>query len=334
MRRLGRPELAFGSPSSLESSDPAPHGARFCRDAPAVSTAIRDGRVPRMGGLWHVRARHDLRALQGLRSQGRRAALVRVLGGARRLRRERRPGRHAARLRRADAAAQRDRLAPHGARAQLHARGRARPLAPHARVQHALAAGHRSRRHRHADRGRAAARARGQDAATTSGARSSSSASGSGRRRAAGASPSSSACSGVSADWPRTQVHDGPGHDPRRARGVRPPLRGGAHLPRHAPHQLGLRGADRALRPRGRERGGQRRALRVRVPGRGRRRARSSSPRRAPRRCSATPPSPFTPTTRATRTCTASTSCTPSSTARSPSSPTPSSSTPSSAPAR
>ena len=40
MRRLGRPELALGSPSSPESSAPFPTMARFCRLGPAVSTTI------------------------------------------------------------------------------------------------------------------------------------------------------------------------------------------------------------------------------------------------------------------------------------------------------
>ena len=125
--------------------------------------------------------------------------------------------------------------------------------------------------------------------------------------RAAAASPLQQRVLGASADWTRAQVHDGPGH-------VRAPCteafvrlyERGAHLPRHAPHQLVPRVHDGAQRSRGRERRGrQRRALRVRLPGRRTAAARSSSPRRAPRRCSATPRSPCTRTIRATRTCTA-----------------------------
>ncbi len=215
--------------------------------------------------------RHDHRALQGVRSQGRRAALVRVLARARRLRGERRAGRRAARLFPAHPAAERHRIAPHGARAHLDDRGRAGPLPPHARLQHALAAGHRSRRHRHPDGRRAPAQARGQEPP---------------RPRARGvrraglgvegperrAHRAAAAGAGHQRRLAPQQVHDGSGPHPRGARGLRPALPGGADLPRHPPHPLGLRGADRPLQPRGRERAGQRRALRVRLRGGGRRR--------------------------------------------------------------
>ncbi len=60
------------------------------------------------------------------------------------------------------AAAQRHGHAAHGPRFPAHADGRVDALPPYARVQHAVAARHRSRRHRHPDRGRAPARSRGQ----------------------------------------------------------------------------------------------------------------------------------------------------------------------------
>ena len=53
-------------------------------------------------------------------------------------------------------AAQCDRLAAHGARAQQYLAGHSLPLRAHARQGRALAARHRSRRHRHPGRGRAA----------------------------------------------------------------------------------------------------------------------------------------------------------------------------------
>ncbi len=166
--------------------------------------------------------------------------------------------------------------------------------------QHALAAGHRPRGHRHADRRRAAARARGEDPP---------------RPRARGvrrarlevegrerrAHPRPAARPRRVSRLATQQVHDGPRHEPRRDRGVRAPLRRGAHLPRDAPHQLVPRVPHGALAT---SRSRTRRA-RTASSSSSRTRstattARSSSPRRAPRRCSATRPSPCTRTTRAT----------------------------------
>ncbi len=59
------------------------------------------------------------------------------------------------------AAAERHRRAAHGPRAERLDPGRADPLAPDARLRHALAAGLRPRRHLDPERGREAARARG-----------------------------------------------------------------------------------------------------------------------------------------------------------------------------
>jgi len=217
------------------------------------------------------RERRERRAEHRLRPDRRRGALVQVLGREPRLRGERRPEGHARRLRRPDAAAQRDGLAPHGARAAVHARGRARPVEPHAREEHALAARHRPRRHRHADRRRASARARREDQARprASGVRGAGLEVEGGERRAH-RPPAADA-----RRLPRLasqQVHDGSGHEPGRARGVRSPAPGRPHVPRHAPHQLVPGVPDRALGPRGGARGGgERRALRVRVQGRRRR---------------------------------------------------------------
>ena len=78
-------------------------------------------------------------------------------------------------------------------------------------------------------------------------------------------------------------------------------LRGGPDLPRQAPRQLGPGAADRRVRSRGRERGGGRQALAHPLSARRRQRARSSSRRRGPRRCSATWRSRCIRTTSATR---------------------------------
>ena len=199
-------------------------------------------------------------------------------------------------------AAQRHRLAAHGPRADQHHRGHPHPLAPHAGRKTLWLPGHRPRRHRHPDGGRARAREdRRQDPPRPRPRDSSSSASGSGSASTATASSSSSRVLGCSLDWSARALHHGRGALARRARGLRAPARGGAHLPRRAAGQLVPALPHRALRSRGRERGGaQGRAVVVRLPARRTARARSWSPRRAPRRCSATPRSPCTPTTRAT----------------------------------
>ncbi len=61
-------------------------------------------------------------------------------------------------------AAERHRHAAHGPRVPADADGRADPLSPDARRQHAVAGRHRPRRHRDADRRRAATEGAGQDA--------------------------------------------------------------------------------------------------------------------------------------------------------------------------
>ena len=189
-------------------------------------------------GASHERP-ESARFVEALRPARGRVALVRVLGESRRLRGARDdPNGHAPGLRHPDAAAERHGLAAHGPRAALHARGRAHALAPHARLQHALAAGHRSRGHRDADRRRAPARSARARRATTSGARSSSSACGSGRTRAAVASRSSSACSARRPTGAARKFT----MDPDMSRAVREAFvrlyEEGPHLPRDAPHQL------------------------------------------------------------------------------------------------
>ena len=191
---------------------------------------------------------------------GDRAALVPALGVGRLL-----PPRRItsnARLLHPAAAAQRHRHAAHGPRVPADAHGRAHPLPPHARLQHAWVVGHRPRRHRHADRGRAPARGARAERATTSAARSSSSASGSGR--SSRARPSRARCA---ASAPRVAT----GSAASTSRWTRSMsravtevfvrlLRGRPDLPRQAPGQLGPGARHRGLRPRSRQRGGRRHA--------------------------------------------------------------------------
>ena len=203
-----------------------------------------------------------------------------------------------------DAAAERHRRAAPRLGDVRDTAGHDDPLAPHAGRPDALAAGHRPRRHRDADRGRAragATRARrrhdlGREEFVERvwewkeqyGARIT-------RPAAAAWAPR--------CDWTRERFTMDAGLVARRARGVRAALREGPDLPRRAHHQLVPALPDRALRPRGRARGGRRASSGTSATRStdGRTSESSSSRRRGPRRCSATRPWPCTPTTRATR---------------------------------
>ena len=206
-----------------QESRPAPAIEERDGDAGARLSAARRRRKVQMSrsdaGPRRTRLRRA-RFRPALRPGARRAALVRVLGAARRLRDERLAGRRAARLCRADAAAQRDGQPAHGPRADDDARGRARALAPHARLQRPLAARDRPRRNRDADRRRARARARGQVAPRHR-------ARGVRRARVAMAprdgrpDPPAAARARRERRLVARQVHDGRGHEPRRDRGVR-----------------------------------------------------------------------------------------------------------------
>ena len=74
------------------------------------------------------------------------------------------PGENTSRLHASPSAAQRNRPPSHGPHAQPDANGHYRALAPHARVHHLVASGHRSCRHRHTDDGGAATDAGRQEA--------------------------------------------------------------------------------------------------------------------------------------------------------------------------
>jgi hypothetical protein len=172
--------------------------------------------------------------------------------------------------------------------------------------ERAVAAGHRPRRHRHAGRGRAQAqapRARPPRPRPREVHRARLGVEG---VRAAARILASSASWAPRADWSRTKFTMDPTCTRGGARGLRAALRRGPDLPRHAPGELGRRGADGALGPRGGDQGEvpeepTASSSSSRTWSRTARQApRSSSPPRAPRRCWATPRSRCTPTTRAT----------------------------------
>ncbi len=165
------------------------------------------------------------------------------------------------------AAAERDGRAAHGARLQPQHHGCADASAPHARLQHAVAAGHRSRRHRHADRGRAPVAGAGPVAP---------------RRRPRGVHQARLGLEGnVGQRHHRPDaahrrhgglvarvLHDGRDAVGRRQRDFRAPVRRGPDLSRQAPGQLGS-GADvGSVGPRSRERGGRRLSLAHPLPAR------------------------------------------------------------------
>ena len=199
-------------------------------------------------------------------------------------------------------AAERDRRAAHGPRAQRLDPGRARPLAPDARLRHALAAGLRPRR---------ASRRR-------TWSRSSSLAEGTSRQELGREAFLERTWRwldetgrtimgqfrrlGCSLDYERERFTMDDGY-------VAAVMRFFVHLwdarldlPREPDRQLVPAPPDRDLRPRGRARRGRRRAHLRPLPVRRRRRARSRSRPSGRRRSSPTSPSPCTRTTSATAT--------------------------------
>ncbi len=155
---------------------------------------------------------------------------------------------------------------------------------------------HRPRRHRHAEQGRAEAR-EGRAIALRRRARGV-------RRGCAGSGAASTAArsSTSSRRWaaPATTTTSASRWTPATSEGraqarLRRLVRRGPHLPRQAHHQLVPALLDRALRHRGRARGRRQPPVVLPLPAEGagrRRRLRSWSPPRAPRRCSATRASP------------------------------------------
>ena len=134
---------------------------------------------------------------QDVRSRRRRGAHLHPLGGGRGLQGRARGSQGRGTVHDRHPAAERDRLAPHGARPQQHDPGHPLPLRAHARQGRAVAAGHGPCRHRHADGRRAPARRSARSSAATSAATNSSSGSGSGRR-----SPAAPSCASSSASAP------------------------------------------------------------------------------------------------------------------------------------
>ena len=187
-----------------------------------------------------------------------------------------------------DPAAERHRRAAHGPRAQRIDPGHADPLAPDAGDADEVDPRHRPRRHRHADAGGAKLLAEGTQPRGD---------------RARGVHPPGVGMAGpVRRHDPRAvqapgrllrlrarALHARRGLPRRGAEGVRRPVREGLRLPRQLHGQLGSGLALGDLRPRGGGARGHRHAL-PRSPIRSRTaRARSRSPRCAPRRCSPTP---------------------------------------------
>ena len=134
-------------------------------------------------------------------------------------------------------------------------RGRAHPPQADAGLQHALDARHRSRRHRDAGRRRAPAQGARASRAHDLGREAFVERVWKWKAREGGRILEQLRVHGRLVRLVARALHDGRGPLARRARGVRAPLRGGAHLPRDAAHQLVRRVPDGAERPRGRERG-------------------------------------------------------------------------------
>ncbi len=159
----------------------------------------------------------------------------------------------------ARAAAERDGRAAHGARAQRLDPGRAHSLAPHARLQHALAAGLRPRRHRDAGSGREGAAQAGHLAARDrprSLRRARVGVAARVRRRDHGAVQAPRLLARLRA----RALHDGRRLYPRRDALLRASVRARLAVPRQPHRQLVQRLPHLDLGPRGRAHRGRRRA--------------------------------------------------------------------------
>ena len=163
-------------------------------------------------------------------------------------------------------AAQRDRGAAHGPRAQRLDPGPADPGRPDERPAGQVDLRHRPRGHRHPGQGRAGARGGGHDQGGPRDARRSSSASGSGGASTARPSSSSSSAIGASLDYERRALHDGRGLREGRAPRVHEAVREGPRLPRQLHGQLGPGHTLGDLRARGRAAPGGGHALLGRLP--------------------------------------------------------------------
>ena len=236
---------------------------------------------------------------QGLPTGRDRRPPLRALGGGRLLR----PGRQRRAVLHRHPAAERDRHAAHGSRAAGHDHGCLDPLSPHAGSPHPVAARHRSRRHRDANGRRTAARARRHGRGTTLGRERFLERVWQWKERSGNTISQQLRRLGASVDWTRDRFTMDEGLSRAVTRSVRAAPRRRPDLPRQAARQLGSGAANGAVGPRGLEQRRARQALAPSLSAGRRARARtSSSRRRAPRRCSATRPSPCTPKTSATGT--------------------------------
>ena len=222
--------------------------------------------------------RRRAQGAQPLRAGCRRAARVRRVGGRRRVRR--RPVLRPAAVHDRRAAAQRDRRAAHGARAERRDPGHADPAARHAGLRDAVDLRHRPRRHRHPERGGEGA-AEGRAVAPRPGTRGLRGARLGVASRVRRRDHPAVQAAGLRARLRQRAVHDGRPVRPRGARGVRRPLRQGLHLPGQPDRQLVPQLRVRHLRPRGALRARRRHAVRGALPGEGRHRAAGGGDRAA-----------------------------------------------------
>ena len=167
-----------------------------------------------------------------------------------------------------DAAAQRHRQPAHGPRARPHDPGHAGPLPPDARPRRAVAAGHRPCRHRDPDGGRAPAGA-GSNSRREIGREAFVEQVWEWKAQSGGTISQQMRRLGASADWSRERFTMDEGLSARGAQGLRRPLPRRPDLQGQAAGQLGLRAADRGLRPRGRADRGRRPSLVHPLPDRG-----------------------------------------------------------------
>ena len=169
-------------------------------------------------------------------------------------------------LRHLHPAAERHRVAPHGARPQRHHPGHPHPLSPPARLQHPVGGRHRPRRHRHAEQGGGPIGRRGPAQGGP----------GPGGVREAGVEVAGGVrlhhhppaqAPGLRLRLRVRALHHGRGLPRGGGQGLRGPLREGRHLPRRLPGQLVHPLRLGHLRPGGGARGPGGQALLRQVPG-------------------------------------------------------------------
>ena len=260
--RHGAVHRASSSTGAGRSSRPR-RGSRTRRTAPRA----RDQHDPRSPGCLDTEAAPYTPSPDGaaVRPGRRRAPLAGDVGGRGPLRRRRRPAPRRL-VRDLRAAAQRHRRAAHGPRAERLDPGRPDPLAPDARLRHALAARLRPRRDLDPERDReAAASPRGRRARRSAATRSSSG-------RGAGSTTTGRTIMGqyrrlgASLDYSRERFTMDDGVRRGGDDVLRPALGRGLDLPREPDRQLVPVPPDGDLRPRGRARRDGRHPVRRPLP--------------------------------------------------------------------